>query len=326
MNNGWEQLRRILSYHFPCGSVFGIRLEVHWAVLLVPLYVAGERVLGASLGFALAFTVVLFGMILLHELGHIFMAKRFHIPSDKISLSPLGGLAHTQQPGANPTQDILISLAGPATHLPWLMGFGLARAIWGPGFLQFGGIPLDWMLWYVNLSLFLFNMLPFYPMDMGRVLQGVLSYRLDRGKALLIAANVGLVGAVAFMVGGLAFGWTILILIGLSNLFACLQARSVARYGGQIYGEPREAWQADPEAWKQGQSVFGDTDDKKSGFLGRRKVERDRKAHNRKIQEQEDLDQELDRVLEKIHNEGMSSLTRAERKLLKKVSDQRQKK
>jgi Zn-dependent protease len=136
--------------------------------------------------------------VLLHEFGHALMARRFGIETEDITLYPIGGVARLRRLPRAPGAELLIALAGPAVN------FAIVGTLILLGSLGFGQLLSDQELWFVgqltfvNLMLGLFNLIPAFPMDGGRVLRALLSGVLGRAQATSIAAGVGRILAVMF--------------------------------------------------------------------------------------------------------------------------------
>lgn len=155
----------------------------------------------------LTFTLALFFIIVLHELGHALTAKRFGIRTRDITLLPIGGVARLERMPNLPRQELLIARAGPALNVV------LAALLFGVLYFRTGTAALTDVklvegsflarLAWVNVSLAAFNLLPAFPMDGGRVLRSVLAMRLDYVRATNIAATIGQVLAVVFGIVGL---------------------------------------------------------------------------------------------------------------------------
>lgn len=179
--------------------VAGIGIYIHWTFLIVPAWIiigslhegAGARDIGGTL----AFVTALFGCVVLHELGHALTAKHYGIRTKDITLLPIGGVARMERIPEEPTQELLVALAGPAVNV--VIAAVLAAILFAAG--QLGSMPrIDLQngpflvsLMAVNLFLVAFNLLPAFPMDGGRVLRALLATRLGRRRATQIAANVG---------------------------------------------------------------------------------------------------------------------------------------
>ena len=253
MNNSWK-----------LGNLAGIGVHLHWTFFLLPAYVAFVALAGGG-GLGAAATGVLlvcavFGCVVLHELGHALMARRFGIGTHDITLLPIGGVARLERIPEKPSQEIAVALAGPAVNVAiaaalWLVLAVLGTmSVWIPAAL-FGGSLLAQLLW-INIALVVFNMIPAFPMDGGRVLRAALATRMPRVRATRIAATVAQVFAVVFGVMGL-FGNPMLILIA---VFVFMAARSEAAYVEQVAGArlPAEARAIDagPMLFEPGRQYF----------------------------------------------------------------------
>src|SRR5262249_51734265 len=184
------------------GTAFGIGIYVHWSFLLLAAYVLFSKGTQGGWAFALfsvLFLFAVFGCVVLHELGHALMARAFGIGTRDITLYPIGGIARLERMGEKPWEELCIALAGPAVNavLAVLLSLVLVGAgAWG-GFLTspdevagLGGMGFLFDLLAANVMLGLFNMLPAFPMDGGRVLRALLSWPLGRLQATEIAAGV----------------------------------------------------------------------------------------------------------------------------------------
>lgn len=204
----------IMKWSTKIGRLFGIDVYVHFTFLLLLVFLgflywrSTHNIYSALAG--VAFILGLFACVLLHEFGHALMARRYGIATRDITLLPIGGLARLERMPEHPMQELWVALAGPAVNVviavvlyAWLAATGgLVTAEQmrfdevGPGMLQ--------QLMVVNVILVVFNLLPAFPMDGGRVLRALLAARLGRRRATAIAANVGqgmaiLFGIVGFM-------------------------------------------------------------------------------------------------------------------------------
>ncbi len=182
------------------GRVAGIDLFLHPTFLLI-------LIPGLTGGLSPLFIVALFGCVVLHELGHALMARRFGIETLDITLYPIGGVARLRRMPRAPGAELLIALAGPAVNFAIVAGL-LGLELLGIGGLesdlQLGGFLASLML--VNLVLGLFNLIPAFPMDGGRVLRALLTGWVGRVRATTIAATIGRALALAFGVYSLLHG------------------------------------------------------------------------------------------------------------------------
>lgn len=236
------------------GNAFGIGIYVHWTFLLLLGFVL-LMVLGQGSGlpvalFFVALVVLLFGCVVLHELGHALMARVFGIPTRKITLFPLGGVALLERMSEKPVEELLIALAGPAVNVVIATLLGAILFVGGvditgrmealreadPQLLNYP-IMEQFMipLFGMNICMVLFNMLPAFPMDGGRVLRAILSSLIGHLRATEIAASLGMGMSVLFMIGSFSFG-PMLALVGLFVFFiaqqelAAVRLREIARH------------------------------------------------------------------------------------------------
>lgn len=229
-----------MKWSFKLGRFLGVDVFVHSTFLLL-LAVIGfahwmpERSLAAALGGVLFFALLFF-CVLLHEYGHVLMARRFGVGTHDITLLPIGGVARLERMPEKPSQELLVAVAGPAVNVVISLGLAawltLAHA-WEPlGTLGIADGGMVERLLAVNIGLVLFNMLPAFPMDGGRVLRAVLAMKMDYARATLLAAKVGKVMAILFAIYGV-FTNPVLILIavfvwsGATQESALAQVRSV---------------------------------------------------------------------------------------------------
>jgi Zn-dependent protease/CBS domain-containing protein len=187
-------------------------MQVHFTFVLFLLWLVGSGVAqGKALDVVVAnglFMLGLFGCVMLHELGHALMAKHYGIQTKDITLLPIGGVARLERMPTDPWQELWVALAGPAVNVViaaglilWLMATRGAVELGGETVLTGS---LAHRLLIANISLVVFNMLPAFPMDGGRVVRALLATRMEYTKATQIAASLGqgmalLFGVVGFM-------------------------------------------------------------------------------------------------------------------------------
>ncbi len=176
------------------------------------------------------FLVGVFGSVLLHEFGHALTARHYGIRTRRIVLWPMGGVAQLEGNPRTPKQELHIALAGPAVN------FAIAGVLWA--FVTLAGLPaygLVSSLIVANVTLGLFNLVPAFPMDGGRVLRAFLATRIGGRRATDIAVKIGKAAAAAFIIAGL-FGNTLLMLVGAFVWFA-----AGAESRRNPYAQPTEA-------------------------------------------------------------------------------------
>jgi Zn-dependent protease len=217
------------------GRVFDIDLYLHSTFLLLPAWALFVNRGGGLTGavFALLFLVGVFGCVVLHELGHALAARRFGIGTRDITLYPIGGVARLERMSERPGEELAIALAGPAVNVvlagllslvvvPALLS-GALRGLGGVVSLSHGplalGLTFLFYLWLANIFMVVFNLLPAFPMDGGRVLRALLSMGFGHLRATEIASIVGLI--MAAVIGALSywFGNPMLLVIA---VFVCL--------------------------------------------------------------------------------------------------------
>lgn len=218
------------------GHIKGIKIQIHFTFWLVVIwgafrYGSGSDILGLAYGAGL--TLLLFGIVLLHELGHSFAALYYKIPVRDITLLPIGGLARLERMPDKPIQEFVIASAGPAVNLvlaivmlPLLFFIVdgrfafrslLFQALSGPSWT---GVLV--YLFLVNMSLLLFNMIPAFPLDGGRIFRSFLAFWTGNEIATRIAVWVGRAFAILLGLYGLSSG----------NFFTALIAIFIFTSGG----------------------------------------------------------------------------------------------
>lgn len=178
------------------GRVSGIDVFLHPTFLLLLAFV-GLRSGGMGSIFLVS---AVFGCVLLHELGHALAARRFGIETEDITLYPIGGVARLRRMPRAPGAELLIALAGPAVNVLIVLALVATRSLGltdPVGSSSVLGAFRDDLI-AMNLGLALFNLIPAFPMDGGRVLRALLSGWIGRARATLIAAGIGRALALLF--------------------------------------------------------------------------------------------------------------------------------
>lgn len=207
-----------MTWSFAIGRLLGSELRVHATFFLLLAWIGWSAYEQGGPPAAIenvAFVLALFACVVAHEFGHALMARRFGIKTPDITLLPIGGMARLERMPENPREEVLVALAGPAVNVV------IAAAIfvvipYGPGTMDdIQNLSGSFMFRLATLNLFLavFNLIPAFPMDGGRVLRAVLAMFMPRVKATRVAGSAGQVVAFAMGLWGLNTGNLILLLI-----------------------------------------------------------------------------------------------------------------
>jgi Zn-dependent protease len=241
--------------------IFGVPVRFHFTFVLLLIFLLsigiGDRQSGGSTALYIA---ALFASVLLHELGHTLIARRYGIRTIEIVMFPIGGVSRPErQP--KPAEELWISLAGPAVNLliaVALMAWMTAQQGWVA--VETLREPTDANLAeriaFGNLALFLFNLLPAYPMDGGRILRSVLALNRPVEEATRIAAGAGQGLAILIGLAGLLWGNFILMFVALFVYLGAFQEGIAAK--GRIFtsGYPvRAAMISDFRTLTHGQTI-----------------------------------------------------------------------
>jgi Zn-dependent protease len=223
------------------GTAFGIGIYVHWSFLLLLAWVfltsGGPGHYAAAVSEMVLISAI-FGCVVLHELGHAITARHFGIGTRDITLYPIGGVARLERLSERPMEEFWIALAGPAVNvgIAFLLLVVGRLDLGGTGFLESvqQGQFLQPLL-FANIMLVLFNLLPAFPLDGGRVLRAILATSMGRLRATEIAAKLGVAMAIVFFVLGLGIlEWPppmpMLLLVAIFIYFAGQQELAAVRY------------------------------------------------------------------------------------------------
>ena len=210
------------SWSFPAGHLFGVDIRIHLTFVFLLAFVwftqsVAMGTTGAVRGLALV--AIIFGSVVLHELGHALVARRNGVAVRSIILLPIGGVTlmeDTGQRNADQARDIRISVAGPLVNLiiaavagAFILAFMPQVRLWSQPFVHAGNLPSA--LFWGNVFLGGFNLLPAYPMDGGRILRAVLAERMDYVHATRRAVAIGQAFAMLLIFLGVWNTWLMLI-------------------------------------------------------------------------------------------------------------------
>lgn len=214
------------SWSFRVGKFFGIEMFIHWTfwILIVWAFLmhVGMGDVATRGLWSVLFILALFACVVLHEFGHALTARRFGVVTRDITLYPIGGVSTFESMPEKPAQELLVGLAGPAVNIV------IALALWiyfrstgqFPDIHVFDDshdmakVPFLWSLYYANIVLAVFNLIPALPMDGGRVLRSLLSFVMDKSNATRAAAALGQFLAIMFVFLGFFYNFW-LVFIGL---------------------------------------------------------------------------------------------------------------
>ncbi len=194
----------MLGWSINLFRVFGIQLAIHASFLLLLAYYGYEGWTEGGLPglvWSVGLIVLFFVCVILHELGHSLTAKRYGVRVPRILLLPIGGMAEFDHIPRQPSAELLITIAGPAVN--FLLAAVLLPLCWR-GLFQTEEVPvysvanLLEQLWYANLVMGIFNLLPVFPMDGGRIFRALLAVKLPYLRATYWAVMVGRLLALGF--------------------------------------------------------------------------------------------------------------------------------
>jgi Zn-dependent protease len=217
------------------GRVAGIQIFVHWTFLILIgwiVYINLKQGMSAiDILWSVMFILTLFACVTFHELGHALAAKRYHIITRNITLLPIGGLAQLESIPEKPKEELVVAFAGPLVNI---IIAAVLFVIIQPNPEMIQSMDLSKLshhnfllsLMVVNIWLAVFNLIPAFPMDGGRVFRALLSFKFERHVATRIAASVGQLVAIAFIFIGFFYN-PFLVFIG---IFIFLGAQAEAQF------------------------------------------------------------------------------------------------
>lgn len=316
---GW-----ILYGQVPLFNAFGIAVKAHSSLIIyviITLLVGFDR----SMTFQDRATsaTVIFLIVLLHEFGHCFAARWVGGSADEIVMHPLGGLALTAPP-PRPVPHLITTIGGPLVNVVicLIAGAIVWRAYgwlpWNPVSVRAPSPYSNWAdiaryaywIYTVSWMILLFNLLPIFPLDGGRMVQSILWMFTGYYRSMMISCTVGIFGAAAAGVYALAFGRIGLFVLAGFGAYYCYQLRRSLQYAG-----PGEM--ADQTDYSAAYDINA----------GRPKMKSRRAIHKaaqraKKLQQQEEAERErIDAILAKVSAHGMNSLNWFEKRALRKATE-----
>jgi Zn-dependent protease/CBS domain-containing protein len=230
-----------MPWSITVGTILGtaVRIHVTFLLFLVWIWAAYYRQSGTSAAWeGVAFVLILFLCVLLHEFGHVLTARRFGVKTPDITLWPFGGIANLERIPEKPSEELLVAIAGPAVNVviaaALILYLGATVDVSELTRIEDPRVSMVAKVAGANIFLVLFNLIPAFPMDGGRVLRALLAIRLGHARATEVAASIGQGFAVAFGILGI-FTNPMLIVIAIFIFLAAsgeasyAQLRAVAR-------------------------------------------------------------------------------------------------
>jgi len=238
-----ERIGNQMKWSWKIGRLAGTDIQIHATfLLLLGWLLMNDWIAGHSINAVLdgiIFLTALFSCVLLHEFGHVFAARRFGIRTHDVTLFPIGGLARLERIPEEPRKEFWIAIAGPAVNM------AIAAMLFAGLFVFDGWQPISRMsidsgslferMLFANLTLALFNLVPAFPLDGGRIFRAILAAHTNYSKATTIAATLGRSVAVALMVWGI-FANPMLLLVGLFVWIGAGQEEYSARFRAALSG------------------------------------------------------------------------------------------
>jgi Zn-dependent protease len=319
-------LEWILYGQVPLFRAFGISVKAHASliilIVLVLIFGLGQ---GTTVSDRVQTMSALFAIILLHEFGHCFAARWVGGEADLIIMHPLGGLAFARPP-RRPLPTFITVAGGPAVNVLICLVCGIALFFlvpdWRPWSPAKVVIPdwlgrsedsfatwwfwVRWLYWVytVSLFLFLFNLLPVYPLDGGQMLQSILWPKFGFYRSMLFSCNTGMVGAVIISMYAILTGSLLLLFIMISGFMTCMQLKRQLVANGPIKEDTIDYSAAYEQPARR-----------------RQPSARAQRRLAKLAQQEQDEQQEIDTILAKVSATGMRSLTWGEKRALRRATE-----
>lgn len=316
-----------LFWSFGAGTWAGVNLRISWFMPLLLgglLFQFGMKLGGSLFG-------VLFVSILLHEIAHVLAARATDGSGDEILMWPLGGLAFVD--ASSPRAQALIAAAGPLANLllcglflPAVLVSESTGHVFNPLELPFSPesfgqhlvSDLQVLTFWFNWMTLLVNLIPAYPMDGGQIFRSLLVARMGTGMGTEVALRCGIGFAIVLMIVGLVFSKLVLGLAFLMILLAMqeqFQIQSTESYDDSFMGYDFS------QGYTSLERAEAAKPERRRGLLARWLAERRAKNQRRQQELAAATEQQLDAILAKVHERGLTSLTPWERRLLKRASN-----
>jgi Zn-dependent protease len=226
----------------------GINVYLHWSWFILAFYAVQYRAMEyVSTTWALFEYVSLFIIVLIHEFGHQLACRQVGGKTDDIVLWPLGGVAYVKPP-ERPGAQLWAIAAGPLVNVVlvpilYVLAFVGAKAGWYEGYR----VPrLLTNVFYLNLGLLAFNLMPVFPLDGGQILRSLLWFVIGRSKSLLVATVIGFFGVIGFLVLAFLMGHWMLAIAALFLIYNCWQGFNYSRSLAKIERAPKRSDMACP--------------------------------------------------------------------------------
>ncbi len=335
-----------MSWSLPVFRVARITVRVHVFFLVFVLVVLAHAASVTSEGAigvlpTLLGLVALFSVILLHEFGHCIACRAKGGTADEILLWPLGGLA-TCTPPDRPSAHLWTAIGGPLVNVAFILVLtpyiGLETGVWWgraiPNPLDLGGMIqrsdfgediLGWAKMFVFLTnyiawvLLLFNLIPMFPLDGGRILQAILWKRMGKARSMRVACRAGIMGAVAIGIGALISESTMLLGIAIFGGFVCVLTARQVDFERDFLG-------FDPDPSELAAMEEDEHEDVSPPHRSSRNAPTAAasKSHPKSSSNAQSAGEaEIDRILAKIARSGIESLSASERGALQRATDEK---
>jgi len=337
-----------INWSFRVGRLFGIDIRIHIAFVICAIVLVWMEMpdpdsvwkppFSSILVHALGTYAMLFLIVLLHEFGHCFGARYTGGEADEILLWPLGGLAYTNPPH-HPAAHMITTIAGPSVNVILCMICTVALVLWTG---NLGSVPWNplhpmrpvdpsilpttgqlWLLRFFGISylILLINLLPIFPFDGGRIVQAWLWPKKGYKASMMIATATGMVGAI--LVGLFSLfteqSW-LLLMIALFGYLTCYQTRRMLKEEddfalselGYDFSEGYTSLSRHQEGAKR-----------RPGFWAQRRARKLAIKAEREREKRDQHDKTVEKILKKISESGMTSLTPREQRILEQETNRR---